>query len=84
MIPGLLDDSTDPDDQIHTWLLGMHIDGVLPTTAELSLPVDFDGQYYTEFAKRIILLSGNEDDAPRSRRKNEDPTEDADIVIRRK
>jgi hypothetical protein len=50
----------------------------------LSLPVDFDGQYYTEFAKRIILLSGNEDDAPRSRRKNEDPTEDADIVIRRK
>jgi hypothetical protein len=84
MIPGLLDDSTDPDDQIHTWLLGMHIDGLRPTTAELSLPVDFDGQYYTEFAKRIILLSGNEDDAPRSRRKNEDPTEDADIVIRRK
>jgi hypothetical protein len=83
-IPGLFSDSADPDDQIQTWLLGIHVDGVRPTTAELSLPVDFDGQCYTEFAKRIILLSGNEDDAPRSHRKNESPTEDADIVVRRK
>jgi hypothetical protein len=83
-IPGLFNDSGNPDDQIRTWLLGIYVDGGRPTTAELSLPVDFDGQYYTEFAKRIILLSGNEDDAPRGRRKDEDPTEDTDIVIRRK
>jgi hypothetical protein len=85
-IPGLLkeDDAAAGGSQYQNWLLGIYIDGENATKAELSLAIDFDGQYYTEFARRIILLSGNEDDGLRRRRDNEDPTEEAEIVIRRK
>jgi hypothetical protein len=83
-LPGLPKPGGMDDPEYQTWLLGMNVDGERPTTAELSLAIDFDGQYYTDFAKRIILLSGDEDDGPRRRLSPEEPTEEADIVVRRK
>lgn len=68
-----------------TWILGVRsVDGE-PLRAELSLPIKFDGKFYTGFAKRIILLDGSEDgDSGARRRDGPAPTEIVDIPIVRK
>lgn len=61
-IPGLIaNDVPISVDDYKTWLLGIHINDGSPTAAELSLPVDFDGSFFTQFGKRIILLDGSQD-----------------------
>ncbi|WSH31302.1 hypothetical protein U8P75_35205 (plasmid) [Rhizobium beringeri] len=69
-------------DGYETWLLGLRIDDNLPTGAELSLPVDFDGSYFTQFGKRIILLDGSEEKI--FERTDDDAFEIIDITVKRK
>ena len=67
-----------------TWILGVRsVDGE-PLRAELSLPIKFDSNFYTGFAKRIILLDGSEDDETARRHEGPTPTEVVDIPIVRK
>ena len=77
-------------DGYQTWLLGIFTDDERPTTAELSLPIDFDGNRFTDFGKRILLIT-NDDDGPQgiSRRDGldencDDGVEVVDIHIRRR
>jgi hypothetical protein len=55
-IPGLPDTAMGSDDGFQTWLLGMFMEDEEQTTAELSLPIAFDGYYFTDFGKRIMLI----------------------------
>ena len=84
-IPGIIDE-TQPigDDGYQTWVLGVHIDDERTTSAELSLPVDFDGKYFTQFASRIILLDGTDDGEIISKTSDVDEFEVIDIEIKRK
>ena len=61
-LPGLEPPIIDPElnDGYQTWVLGMHVDELRPTGAELSFPVAFDGRYFTQFGTRIILISGDD------------------------
>jgi hypothetical protein len=73
------------DDGFKTWLLGIHIDDQSPTTAELSLPIEFDGKYFTRFGPRIILLDGTEPEpTPARKGESDDAFEVIDIAISRK
>jgi hypothetical protein len=86
-LPGFEPPIIDPklNDGYQTWVLGIYIDDTR-TGAELSWPVGFDGSFFTQFGTRIILLSGNDDDAGIGKRKGSD--DDAfgvvDIEIKRK
>lgn len=82
-IPGLapIEGPTDIEGYA-TWVLGMRIEDDLPTAAELALPVDFDGRYFTQFGKRIILLDGT--DSSLSEYKDDDAFEIIDISVKRK
>ncbi|WP_424362710.1 hypothetical protein [Methylocystis parvus] len=83
-IPGLIDKGAPIDvDGYRTWILGMHLDDERPPKAELSMPIDFDGQFFSNFATRIFLLDGT--DAPISpAKKSESAFEVIDITVRRK
>lgn len=76
------------DDDYQTWVLGIFTDDQKPTTAELSLPIAFDGHHYTDFGKRIMLISGAEDGKAPVRRSGDDSGNDAveivDIAVLRK
>jgi hypothetical protein len=84
-LPGIpdVDPETDKDGYL-TWLLGIYIDETNPTGAELSLPVAFDGNYFTSFGRRILLISGGEDGARKGVREGDDAVEVVDIAVRRK
>jgi hypothetical protein len=88
-LPGLEPKSASPEnnDGYQTWLLGILTDDNEPTTAELSLPINFEGAYFTKFGKRIMLITP-EDGKPSDRRQGRDDGNDAveivDIPIRRK
>jgi hypothetical protein len=87
-LPGLPDVPVQEGAEIVTWLLGIYsVDGQ-PLKAELSLPVGFDGAYYTRLDQRIILLTGEEgpDEIVGMRRPpdREGPIEVVDIAIKRK
>lgn len=60
----------------------MRIEDDLPTAAELALPVDFDGRYFTQFGQRIILLDGT--DSSLSEYRDDDAFEIIDISVKRK
>lgn len=86
-IPGLPKIGQSADDGIQTWLLGIFMADDRPTTAELSLPIGFDGYHFTDFGKRIILLNGEGGSGAEGRHDRDDdkgPIEPVDIVIRRK
>ncbi|KAB2738524.1 hypothetical protein F9K90_07535 [Brucella anthropi] len=82
-IPGLapIEEPVDVDGYA-TWVLGMRIEDDLPTAAELALPVDFDGRYFTQFGKRIILLDGTDVDV--TEHADDDTFEVIDITVKRK
>lgn len=86
-LPGIPKEEAASDDGVQTWLLGIFIDNELPTTAELSLPIAFHGDHFTDFGKRIMLLSSSDDEGI-GRRRRDDSGDDAvdvvDIAIRRK
>lgn len=86
-LPGIPKREPVSEDGIQTWLLGMFMDDARPTTAELSLPIDFDGYHFTDFGKRIMLLIGGDDEGG-ARKPIDDSRDDTvgpvDIVIRRK
>lgn len=83
-LPGLPSiEPTANNTETHTWLLGINIDEHRSPRAELSLPIKFDGKYFTKFASRIILLTGRDDDPTISRQKN-DAVEVVDISVKRK
>ena len=75
------------DDGCQTWLLGIFTDDIETTTAELSLPIAFDGSHFTGFGKRIMLIT-REDGEDGGRAKGVDDGGDAveivDIQVRRK
>lgn len=83
-IPGLPEPTSD-DDGFQTWVFGIRaIDGE-PLRLELSFPTEFNGQYYTHFSRRIVILSGDEGDgSPRREGLRDGPTEIVDIAITRK
>ena len=62
-----------------------------PTTAELSLPIAFDGYYFTDFGKRIVLIQPGSGTGGLVRKADDssggggdDAVEVVDIEIRRK
>ena len=86
-LPGIPKDEPASEDGFYTWLLGIFADDVRPTTAELSLPIDFDEHYFTDFGKRIMLLSDPDDEGVGRKRgdsSSDDAIEVIDIAIRRK
>jgi hypothetical protein len=86
-LPGLEPPAIDPKivDGYRTWVLGVYIDNINPVRAELSWPVDFDGQFFTQFAKRLILLTGEEETGGRRRKPDDSsPTDIVDIEVKRK
>lgn len=87
-IPGLPDIPAQESAEVATWLLGIYSKHGQPLRAELSLPVSFDGAYYTRLSQRIILLTGEEgpgEIAGTRRPSDRDgPVEVVDIAIKRK
>ena len=85
-LPGVPDIEPESNDGYLTWLLGIHIDDSRPTGAELSFPVAFDGNYFTSFGMRILLLSGDDDGGrigvPKS--PDDDAVEIVDIAIKQR
>jgi len=71
--------------EYETWLLGMYADDG-GRSAELSLPLSFQGGNFNEFVTRIILESGQHDPSEVGRKSPEGdaPTEIVDIEIKRK
>ena len=86
-LPGVPRDESVSDDDFQTWVLGIFTDDERPTTAELSLPIAFCGHYFTDYGKRIMFLTGD-DDEDIGRNLGDDSGDDAveivDIAIRRK
>jgi hypothetical protein len=87
-IPGITDGTgLGSDDGFQTWVLGMFMEDEEPTIAELSLPIAFDGYYFTDFGKRIMLIT-REGSGGGARKSDDDSGNDAveivDIPIRRK
>lgn len=86
-LPGVSRSESVSDDGFQTWVLGIFTDDERPTTAELSLPIAFSGYYFTDFGKRILLLTGDDDEGI-GRKLGDDSDNDAieivDIEIRRK
>jgi hypothetical protein len=86
-IPGLPDIPAQEGMDIVTWLLGIYSEHNQPLKAELSLPVGFDGAYYTRLSQRIILLTGEEGPELIGIRRGPDsegPVEVEDIAIKRR
>ena len=75
------------DAGFQAWVLGIFTDDDRPTTAELSLPIAFSGHYFTDFGKRIMLLTGDDNEGI-GRKLGDDSDNDAveivDIAVRRK
>ena len=75
------------DAGFQAWVLGIFTDDDRPTTAELSLPIAFSGHYFTDFGKRIMLLTGDDNEGI-GRKLGDDPDNDAveivDIAVCRK
>ena len=85
-LPGFEAVEPELNDGFQTWLLGLHVDEVRPTGAELSLPVLFEGSHFTRFGTRIMLLSGDDDiGASRKQRgSDDDAVEIVNIAVKRK
>ena len=71
------------EDGYQTWLLGMFC-GQQNTTAEISLPIGFDGKYFTDFGKRIMLITSGDDGDKIKRLPAIEDVPVVDIEIRRK
>jgi hypothetical protein len=84
-LPNLPDIPAQDRHDFKTWILGIYAADRQPLRAELSFPVEFNGKYFTRFARRIILLRGDEDEnLTKGRRGGEGPTDIVDIAIVRK
>jgi hypothetical protein len=88
-LPGVPDvEPARDEDGYQTWLLGMYAADGETTTAELSLPIAFDGKFFTDFGPRIMLITGHEDDETGTRKTDDGAgdgrVEVVDITIRRK
>lgn len=84
-LPGIVDSKAPVDDEGYkTWVLGIFIEDGHPTRAELSLPVDFDGNYFTQFGTRVILLDGTDEAFSEEQPAEEDAFEIIDIQIKKK
>ena len=85
-LPGLPNIHMINQDENETWILGGYVteQGILQ--AELSLPVGFEDNYFTAFAKRIILTNGRDGFSAGKRKINtpNDTVEVVDIPIKRK
>lgn len=58
-LPGIPKGDVPLDDGFQTWVLGAFVEDEKPVTAELSLPIAFEGNHFTDFGRRIMLLSGD-------------------------
>ena len=84
-LPGIPPIAPEFNDGYQTWILGVSIDDEHPTGAELSFPVAFDGNFFTQFGTRIILLTGDEDRGARVvDTSGGDAVEVVDIEVKRK
>ena len=84
-LPGLPVPELEPT-TIKTWVFGIYTEDGKPLGAELSLPLSCNGGKYSQFAPRIILISGSEKEKITSRSKPNDngPVEVVDIAIKRR
>lgn len=73
-------------EDITTLVLGIYSEEGEPLRAELSFPIEFKGNKYTSFSKRIVLLDGDEGISLNTHINNRSkPTETVDIdIVRRK
>lgn len=70
---------------VTTWVLGMFTEDNLPLSGELSLPLSFAEGKFSQFVRRIVLLSdGKKPDAGLERRLSPAPVETVNISISRK
>ena len=86
-LPGIPRGDANSGGEFQTWVLGIFTDDERPTTAELSLPIAFSGQFFTDFGKRIMLLTGSDDEGIGRKFGDDsgnDTTEIVDIAIRRR
>jgi hypothetical protein len=88
-LPGFEVEASAPlnNDGFQTWVLGIFTDDVEPTTAELSLPIVFEGAHFTKFGKRIMLITPEDSEhGPRLKGRDDgnDAVEIVDIPILRK
>jgi hypothetical protein len=85
-LPGFEPSEPLPDDDGYlTWLLGIYIEHEKPIGAELSFPTDFKGDYFTQLAKRILLMFGDDDDRITAKTPNTDDTfGEIEIEVKRK
>ena len=56
-MPGIPKANPTSEDGFQTWVLGIYVGYERQTSAEISLPTGFEGQRFTDFGKRIVLLS---------------------------
>ncbi len=82
-LPGLPDVQSQAGREYQTWILGIYSIPGQPLKAELSFPIAFDGQFFTRFHPRVILLTGDEGTS-RRRGESPNPTDVEDIPIIRK
>ncbi len=71
---------------IQTWVLGIYAEDGKPLGAELSLPLTCIGGHYSQFVKRVVLISGSGESerVVRSRPDRDDAVEVVDIAIKRR
>lgn len=83
-LPGVPRDESLSGGASQTWVLGMFVHEERPATAELSLPIAFSGHFFTDFGRRIMLLTEDDDGGGIGRKLEDDTVEIVDIAIRRK
>lgn len=84
-LPGIPETPPQRDEEgYQTWLLGVFFAEGRPTTAELSLPIGFDGKFFTDFGKRIMLITGDDDETVGQVGDGNGEVGEVDIEVRRK
>lgn len=84
-LPGLEPPVIEGGNEIVTLVLGIYSQDGEPLSAELSYPIEFSGNKYKKFSKRIMILNaGSDNGSPINDSDIGDPTEVVEIDVKRK
>lgn len=84
-LPGLESPVSEGESKIVTLILGIYSQDGEPLSAELSYPIEFSGNKYTRFSKRIMILNADTEGAsPTDKIDLGGPTEIVEIDVKRK